>query len=73
MPWPLTTTTCLFFLHKKQKSLFVFVNNLSEWKVLLLVSLSFKRVLAAKAIGTILVYKISEDPARIFRRKVAPL
>jgi hypothetical protein len=69
----MTTTTCLFFLLKKQKSLFVFVHNLSEWKVLLLVLLSFKRVLAAKAIGTIIVYKISEDLARIFRREVAPL
>jgi hypothetical protein len=39
---------------------------LSDWKVLLLVTLSFKRVLAALAIGTFLVYQIAKEPARIF-------
>ena len=38
---------------------------LLEWKVLLLVMLSFKSVLAALGIGILLVHKIAEELARI--------
>jgi hypothetical protein len=69
-PWPpLATAPDNYHLPFFFLKFFLGVNDLvllSDWEVLLLVMLSFKRVLAALAIGTLLVYKIAEEPARIF-------